>query len=266
MKHFKIALFLAFMSLIAGAFVVPFQLESLKNTLPAAEYNKIIDSIPFPLPLMITLAALQIGLLCFVLGWIGLKLTERTKLKLPFLQSWFLEKNKPIIDMPALKISLIGGAIASLLMVLTDLFIFQPYMPELENGEGPVWWKATLAGVWYGGIVEEILLRLFLMTFIVWLLSFLFKKSGETIPSSFYWVGIILSALLFSAGHLPATEALYGELNNLIITRAFVLNGVLAVFFGYLYWKKGLEYAMIAHMMLHVVTQLAVLPFIKFIS
>ncbi|MFE1245828.1 type II CAAX prenyl endopeptidase Rce1 family protein [Fictibacillus sp. NPDC058756] len=266
MKHLKIALFLGLLGLLAGAFVVPFQLESLKNTLTAAEYAKIMDAIPFPLPVMIIIASLQIGVLATILSWIGLRLTERTGLTLPLLRAWIAEKKKPVIDLPALKLALIGGAIGSFFMILTDLFLFQPHMPKLGNGEGAVWWKATLAGVLYGGIVEEVLMRLFLMTLIVWLLSFIFKKSNETIPSSFYWIGIILAAILFSAGHLPATEALYGELNNIIIARAFVLNGVLAVFFGYLFWKKGLEYAMFAHMILHVVTQLMVLPLIQLVS
>ncbi|RZT16535.1 MULTISPECIES: CPBP family glutamic-type intramembrane protease [Fictibacillus] len=266
MKHLKIALFLGLLGLLAGAFVVPFQLESLKNALPAAEYAKIMDALPFSMPVMISIASLQIGLLSFVLSWIGLKLTERTDLALPLLHSWLLEKKKPVINIPALKLALIGGAIGSLFLVITDLFLFQPHMPKLGNGGGAVWWKATLAGVLYGGIVEEVLMRLFLMTLIVWLLAFIFKKFGGTIPSPFYWIGIIGAALLFSAGHLPATEALFGELNTIIITRAFILNGVLAVFFGYLFWKKGLEYAMIAHMMLHVVTQLALLPLIKLIS
>jgi membrane protease YdiL (CAAX protease family) len=266
LKHLKIALFLGLLGLLAGAFVVPFQLESLKNTLKAAEYAKMMDAIPFPLPVMIIIASLQIGVLTTILSWIGLKLTERTGLTLPLFRTWIAEIKKPVIDRSALKLALIGGAIGSLFLIITDLFLFQPHMPKLGNGEGAVWWKATLAGVLYGGIVEEVLMRLFLMTLIVWLLAFIFKKSKETIPSSFYWIGIILAAILFSAGHLPATEALFGELNGLIIVRAFVLNGVLAVFFGYLFWKRGLEYAMIAHMMLHVVTQLALLPLIKLIS
>jgi membrane protease YdiL (CAAX protease family) len=266
LKHLKIALFLGLLGLLAGAFVVPYQLESLKNTVTSAEYEKMIGAIPVPLPVMISIAALQIGLVSFVLSWIGLKLTERTGLTLPLIQTWIVEKKKPVMDRQALKLALISGAIGSFFMILTDLFLFQPHMPKLGNGEGVVWWKATLAGVLYGGIVEEVLMRLFLMTLIIWLLSFIFKKYRETIPSTFYWIGIILAALLFSAGHLPATEVLYGELNTLIIARSFILNGVLAIFFGYLFWKKGLEYAMIAHMMLHVVTQLVLLPIIKLVS
>jgi membrane protease YdiL (CAAX protease family) len=265
LKHFKISLFLGLLGLIAGAFLVPYQLESLRNTLTAADYEKIIGAVPVPLPVMISIAALQISLVTTILSWIGLKLTERTGLSLPLLQTWLLEKKKPVIDRTALKLALIGGTIGSVFMVLADFFLFQPHIPKLGNGEGVVWWKATLGGVFYGGIVEEVLMRLFLMTLIIWLISFIFKKYRDSIPSSFYWIGIILAALIFSAGHLPATEGLYGELTSILIARSFILNGFLAVFFGYLFWKKGLEYAMIAHMMVHIVTQLVILPLLKLV-
>ncbi|WP_328059863.1 type II CAAX prenyl endopeptidase Rce1 family protein [Geobacillus stearothermophilus] len=39
-----------------------------------------------------------------------------------------------------------------------------------------------------------------------------------------------------------------GEFSLIILIRTLVLNGLLGLWFGYLYWKKGLEYAMIAHM------------------
>ncbi|PKL71234.1 MAG: CPBP family intramembrane metalloprotease, partial [Methanobacteriales archaeon HGW-Methanobacteriales-2] len=33
----------------------------------------------------------------------------------------------------------------------------------------------------------------------------------------------------------------------MVIARAIVLNGIGAIIFGWLYWKKGLESAMISH-------------------
>jgi membrane protease YdiL (CAAX protease family) len=91
------------------------------------------------------------------------------------------------------------------------------------------------------------------MTLFVWLLSKLkMKKSGV-------WIAIALSTLLFGLGHLPATAA-FVTLTPLIIARAIVLNGIGGVVFGWLYWKKGLESAMIAHfsadIILHVLFQL----------
>jgi membrane protease YdiL (CAAX protease family) len=266
MKHIKIALFLGLLGLIAGAFVVPFQLDSLRVTLSEAEYENIIADIPVPLPVVMAVAAIQICILTFGLGWIGLILTKRTGLSLPLLQTWLLEKKRPVIDRFGFKLAVAGGAGGSLFLVFIDLFLFQPFIPKIGTDEGINMWKAVLGGVFYGGIVEEVILRLFLMTFIVWLMAFLFKKKRGEIPTSFYWAGLILASLVFSAGHLPATAVLYEVLTPMLIVRAFVLNGFLGILFGYLYWKKGLEYAMFSHMTVHITSQLFLLPLLNLIS
>ena len=65
----------------------------------------------------------------------------------------------------------------------------------------------------------------------------------------------VIAALLFAAGHLPATFQLLGN-SPLIIFRCFLLNGGLGFLFGELYRKYGLRYAMIAHGGCHVVSKL----------
>jgi membrane protease YdiL (CAAX protease family) len=70
-----------------------------------------------------------------------------------------------------------------------------------------------------------------------------------------FWVANILAAILFGLGHLPTTAALV-PLTSLVIARAVVLNGLLGIVWGWLYWKRGLEAAMISHfsadLVLHV--------------
>jgi membrane protease YdiL (CAAX protease family) len=43
------------------------------------------------------------------------------------------------------------------------------------------------------------------------------------------------------------------------VLRAIVLNGIGGLVFGWLYWKKGLEYAIAAHFIADIVL-LAILP------
>ncbi|WNB91792.1 CPBP family intramembrane glutamic endopeptidase [Bacillus sp. NEB1478] len=263
MKHLKIALFLGLLGMIAGAFVFPYQLDALKISLGEAEYTKMIDQIPVSMTVVAIVTVLQIAVLTTVLSWIGLKLTTRTGLILPLITPWILEKKKPVIDQSGLKLAVVGGIVGAIFMIGADVLLFQPYIPKLGNGESVVWWKALLGGALYGGIVEEVLIRLFLMTLIVWILAVLFKKKKGELPNAFFWIGLIIAALLFSAGHLPATAKLYDGLTPILITRAFVLNGVLGCLFGYIYWKKGLEYAMISHMCVHVVNQLILIPLLS---
>lgn len=63
------------------------------------------------------------------------------------------------------------------------------------------------AAVLYGGIVEKILMRLFLMSLIAFILWKLFFRntSKNKLPDKIFISANIISALLFAAGHLPAT-------------------------------------------------------------
>jgi membrane protease YdiL (CAAX protease family) len=67
-------------------------------------------------------------------------------------------------------------------------------------------WMGLLASV-YGAIDEEVLLRLGVMTFLAWALSRLGGQHAR-MADSLMWVPILGAALLFGAGHLPATSAL----------------------------------------------------------
>jgi membrane protease YdiL (CAAX protease family) len=68
-------------------------------------------------------------------------------------------------------------------------------------------------------------------------------------------VANVVAAMLFAAGHLPATEMTFG-LTPMLVFRCFLLNGGLGLAFGWLYRKFGLRYAMIAHGAYHVVSKL----------
>jgi len=53
--------------------------------------------------------------------------------------------------------------------------------------------------------------------------------------------------------HLPAVYALIGQLDNVVVGYIMAANTIGGIVFGWLYWRKGLETAMLAHMTTHVV-------------
>ena len=132
-----------------------------------------------------------------------------------------------------LPLSIALGIIGSLLIIGLEFMIFQPAMLK-ELGDAatalnlqsaqPAAWKGFLAS-FYGGIAEEIQLRLFLMSLLVWLGRFLSKTSEGKPRNSVFWVTNILAAVLFGLGHLPAT-ALLVPLTPVVVTRTIVLNGL----------------------------------------
>ena len=140
------------------------------------------------------------------------------------------------------------------------LFVFQPALKArgLQIGFGaathPTAWQGLLAS-FYGGIDEELLLRLFVLSFLAWLGHFLSRTADGKPTLAVLWIANVLAAILFGLGHLPATAALL-PLTPLVILRALVLNGVAGIAFGYLYFTRGLESAMLSHfigdLILHV--------------
>ena len=103
----------------------------------------------------------------------------------------------------------------------------------------------------YGGITEELLLRWGLMTLLAWAAWRLFQR-GRGKPQARYFISaIIISAFLFGLGHLPFAFLLVPDASVVLILYVISGNFIFGLIAGYLYWKKGLESAMMAHMMPH---------------
>lgn len=113
----------------------------------------------------------------------------------------------------------------------------------------------VLASVLYGGIIEELMLRLFSMSLIAWIIWKLLFRRAETVPQRVLIAANVIAALLFAAGHLPATAMLM-ELTPMVLFRCFLLNGGFGLLFGWLYRKYGIQYAMVCHGLCHVVSKL----------
>ena len=118
-----------------------------------------------------------------------------------------------------------------------------------------------IGGLLVGGIIEEVMLRLFFMSLLVFISSKLFYKNKKEITTKIYVIANITSTLIFAAGHIPATMAMT-TLTPIIIVRCFLFNGGLGLGFGYLYRKYGLGYAMIAHGFAHLISDILMIIFI----
>ena len=132
---------------------------------------------------------------------------------------------------------------------VNDVYNISPGLPKI------------IAGLLVGGVIEEVIMRLFFMSLLVLIISKLFFKNEKDIPASVFAAANIISALLFAAGHLPGTAAMT-TLTPLLLFRCFLFNGGLGLGFGYLYRKYGIGYAMIAHGFAHLISDLLMLIFI----
>lgn len=197
-------------------------------------------------------SAVQYAVYGLVLGALGILLAEKIGL---WKNEWTITK-KPLI------VSIIVAIIGGLAIILPDTLFFGRYSEAIMNSYAT---KPTIdvifGSILCGGVVEEVILRLFFMSLVAFVLNKLFGKKNDKIAIWILVVSNIVAALLFAAGHLPATITTIG-LSPIIIFRCFLLNGGVGLLFGYLYRKYGLRYAMIAHGGCHIVSKLIWILFI----
>lgn len=237
MKNFidwKLFFILLILALISVVCVIPYIISVQGDLL-----NKIGISIE-----IIFLAQfIQSTILFSIAIFFGLLLSKKTGFKLPILEAIVKKENYKKVLKDILGESVFFGIIVAVILYGLDiLFTFFGVGITTHQSLAPVW--QTLLASFYGGITEEILMRLFLMTLFVWLGMKLFKQKQPS--KTVVIVPIFIAAIIFGLGHLPITASLT-EITPLVIGRAIVLNGVGGIVFGWLFWKKGLESAMIAH-------------------
>ena len=198
---------------------------------------------------------IQSFILFSVAIFFGLYFAKKTDFHLPFIEAILERKDyKKVLDTFLIKSIVIGIVVAICIYLLDSLFISLGIAISTHEIYAPAW--QTLLAAFYGGIAEEVIMRLFLMTFLVWSAMKIFKVAQPT--PAVVIASIIITAIVFGLGHLPITATLT-TITPLVILRAVVLNSIGGIVFGWLFWRKGLESAMIAHFTTDIVL-LTILP------
>jgi membrane protease YdiL (CAAX protease family) len=65
---------------------------------------------------------------------------------------------------------------------------------------------------------------------------------------------IVISSPVFGVGHLPVAHMILPEAAVVLTLNMIVATSILGLIAGYLYWKKRLDSAMLAHMPAHVLS------------
>ena len=229
-------------ALLGVACVTPYTLELGRDAL-----NKAQARMHQPRWVLVLLQSAQSVVLFGVATGLGLLVAHQIGLGAPLLEGLLAGTNvaaqAQAIIAPALILGLLGGSV----VLILEVAVFWPRLPQTMRDHFPIpaLWKRFLAS-FYGGIDEEILLRLFLLSLLAWLIGFAWHVSGGRPTLGAFWLANILAAVIFGLGHLPATAALV-KLTPVLLVRAILLNGIVGVAAGYLFWRYGLEAAMLAH-------------------
>ena len=253
--YYKTLIFFAVIGLLGGFFTGLYVLDGY----PAEMQQQLIDEFNtaglggFPIDILIgVITAFQSSGYGVVLGAAGIWLSKKVGL-------W---KDERSITKTPLALTVVVAVFGGIVMILSDILFFGNYSEVIMNSYAT---KPTLmcmlATVTYGAVIEEVMLRLFFMSLIAVVLHKIFAKTQDGTPTVLLVIANIIAALLFAAGHLPATLLMIGN-SPIIIARCFLLNGGIGLLFGLLYRKYGLRYAMIAHGGCHVISKLIWILFI----
>ena len=243
----RVALLLGLAAALATAALFPYVLALKPGALAMAS-----ASLHLPPAAFVALQSLQSGVLCFLLAWAGLKLGAPLGLGAPWLAAWLYGRPRQQTSnwLLAAVLGVLGAGV-----ILGAVALFGAPLGESGITQGPAAWKGFLASS-YGAVVEEIELRVFVMGAAAWLLA---RATGGRPRAWLMVAAITIAAVLFGVGHLP-TAAQLGPLTLAIVARVIVYNALLGLAFGWLYWKRGLEHAMLAHLcadlLIHVVAPL----------
>ncbi len=206
---------------------------------------------PAPSLVAIVVAQLvQLALLTTFAAWVGDRLGARTGLDAPFVRA-LVERRPPaprfIRELP--RALLLGAAFSLLILALNHLAA--PHLPEALRNEsaralGANGTAAALltgaSSAFYGGIVEELLLRWGLLSALVALARVLGSRGAVG-----FWIANLASAVLFGVGHLPAVHALGIAMSPAVVTYVVLANSLAGLVCGWLFFRRGLEPAMVAH-------------------
>jgi hypothetical protein len=246
-RNVKFILFLTIFGLLGGYFTGLYSVETLSPEMLEQVVQQ-VGSVEMVI-LITTAQSLLYGLACGLLGKVFAKKVGLWR------ENWTLER-KTLIS------AAIVGLITGCALILFDLLWFGNEAAVIRQSyEAKPSLNYMIASLTYGGVIEEVMLRLFLMSLIAFVLQKLFARDKKEVPPAVLITANVIAALLFAAGHLPATVMSIG-LNPIIIFRCFLLNGGAGLLFGRLYRKYGIHYAMLGHGLAHVVSKLIWILFV----
>jgi len=188
---------------------------------------------PLPAPIWVV-ALINVAVAIFVYGGLGL-FGYWLSLKIGFAQIW----DKKVSNRQRFVVPAVIGAGLGIFLIVSDL-IFANFngIGKFPHPPFPTSFVASGAA----GIGEEVIFRLFFVSFWVWLISFVILKRRYL--NVVFWVVAIFSALVFGAGHFPSVMLIFGwtsfsQVPKVLVGEVLVLNGVVSIFAAYYFRKYG---------------------------
>jgi hypothetical protein len=141
----------------------------------------------------------------------------------------------------------IGGILGATILVAAFALAPQPLVDMQQKQPVPL-----LVRVLYGGITEEVLVRWGLMSLIAWLGCRVTRTELGYASPQMVAIAIGVSSVAFGLAHLPSIAAQVPEISMSTAAYITIANSLFGLIAGFLFWRYGLETAIMAHVLAHV--------------
>ena len=209
-----------------------------------------VVSVPLSVPMLRLLVILQPGLLVLAFTALGMWVAPKVGLDAPLVRAWVERRRVGPVMARQVRPALLAGLATAGLLIAHEAF--SPDMLQASHGTLAALEVPLATRILYGGISEELISRWGLMSLFVWIFWRL-AAAGGAVPAWCFWLGAAAAALLFAAGHLPMLYGLVGDPTPAQVTVVIVGNALPGLLFGWLFWRRGLEAAMLAHAWAHLI-------------
>jgi len=216
-------------------------------------FEVLVPEIDFTVNLrLVTL--IQPAILTLVAVLVGQYLAPKVGLGAPLLDAALTKGSVTAALRQILPLALFAGLVSALILIAHAAYVVPKIAQssalgaQLSSFEMPI-----LTKLLYGGITEELLTRWGLMSLFVWL-GWRLSGRPEHTRKLVIWFAIIGSALMFALGHLPLLIMISPDPQPWLVIEVLLGNTIPGVLFGWLFWRKGIEAAMLAHMLAHLIS------------
>lgn len=232
----RLRLWVALVALAALGLVL-----SVPFMLPVLEQMLVGKHLPMSIPVALGLQNFQVLVLASLAAAAGVWAAPKSGLDAPLLRARLGGERVGGRLLRLVPDAVLAGTVSAAALLLFSLAM-KARLPAGVGEFPPMSPWRTASAAFYGGIVEEILCRWGLLTVFASLLGRLGLSRGTA-----FWGANAVAALAFGLLHLPGAHALGMPLTPLVLSYLLVANGVVGLVCGWLFRRRGLESAMLAH-------------------
>ena len=177
--------------------------------------------------------------LAVLAGWWA---APKAGLDAPLIGAWVDGSASPSLG-PIVRDAALGGVVCAAVLLAYGALTSGIMATEAKGFDLPLATRML-----YGGVTEELMLRWGFMSLIAVGIVGAFRRHRAALPAA-----AVISAIVFGAGHLPALFALVASPPAWLILAVMAGNFVPGVVFAWLFIRRGLESAMLAHALTHAI-------------